>query len=219
MKMNELMTLEEVAEYLRVSERTVYEWVQKGEIPGGKIGTSWRFKRSEIENWVNRRLTTQIPDESKEFSLTVSAVLKPESVKLIKSLNKWGALDEMADLIIQTGKIKSKEELMSALRQREDLMSTGIGWGIAVPHVRLNSVKSPVMALGVSRKGIADYKSLDGLPVHYIIMIAAGRDQHAEYIRLLSLVSGRMKDDSVVKALLKAEEKELWSVFTGKDLS
>lgn len=98
-------------------------------------------------------------------------------------------------------------------------MSTGIGWGIAVPHVRLTSVKSPVMALGVSRKGIQDYDSLDGLPVHYIIMIAAGRDQHAEYLRLLSLVSTRMKDESVVKALLSAKEDEIWSVFTGKDLS
>jgi len=217
--MNEIMTLEEVADYLRVSERTVYEWVQKGDIPGGKIGTSWRFKRSDIENWVNRRLTPRIPSESKEFSLTVPAVLKPESVKLLQSEHKWVALEELADLIIQTGRMKSKEELMHALHQREDLMSTGIGWGIAVPHVRLTSVKSPVMALGVSRKGIIDYDSLDGLPVHYIIMIAAGRDQHAEYIRLLSLVSARMKDESVVKALLTAEEHEIWSVFTGKDLS
>lgn len=217
--MNEIMTLEEVAEYLRVSDRTVYEWVQKGEIPGGKIGTSWRFKRSDIENWVNRRLTPRISSESKEFSLTVPAVLKPESVKLLQSDHKWGALEELADLIIQTGKMKSKEELMHALHQREDLMSTGIGWGIAVPHVRLASVKSPVMALGVSRKGIQDYDSLDGLPVHYIIMIAAGRDQHTEYLRLLSLVSTRMKDESVVKALLSAKEDEIWSVFTGKDLS
>lgn len=217
--MNEIMTIEEVADYLRVSERTIYEWVQKGEIPGGKIGTSWRFKRSDVESWVNHRLTPHIPSESKEFSLTVPSVLKPESVKILHAGTKWDALDELADLIIQTGKMKSKEELLSALRQREDLMSTGIGWGIAVPHVRLSSVKSPVMALGVSRKGITDYDSLDSLPVHYIIMIAAGRDQHTEYIRLLSLVSGRMKDESVVKALLIAEESELWSVFTGKESS
>ncbi|MDD3807092.1 MAG: PTS sugar transporter subunit IIA [Candidatus Marinimicrobia bacterium] len=214
--MDEIMTLEEVADYLRVSDRTVYEWAQKGEIPGGKIGTSWRFKRSEIESWVNRRLTPRLSSESKDFGLTIASVLQPDSVKVLKGTTKWEVLDELADLIIQTGKMKSKEELMNALRQREALMSTGIGLGIAVPHVRLISIKSPVMALGVSRQGILDYESLDGKPINFVIMIAAGRDQHAEYIRLLSFVSTRMKDESVAKALLVADEKDLWSLFTGK---
>ena len=46
---DEILTIEEVAKYLRVSDRTVYDWAQKGEIPAGKIGTVWRFKKSEIE--------------------------------------------------------------------------------------------------------------------------------------------------------------------------
>ena len=50
---DDILTIEEVAKYLRVSERTVYDWAQKGEIPSGKIGTVWRFKKSEIETWVN----------------------------------------------------------------------------------------------------------------------------------------------------------------------
>ena len=54
--MHEIMTIEEVANYLRVSERTVYDWAQKGELPGGKIGTTWRFKSADIEKWVNDRL-------------------------------------------------------------------------------------------------------------------------------------------------------------------
>jgi len=47
----EIMTLPEVAEYLGVSERTVYGWAQKGKIPAAKLGSAWRFKRSEIERW------------------------------------------------------------------------------------------------------------------------------------------------------------------------
>ena len=49
-----ILTIEEVANYLRVSDRTVYDWAQRGEIPAGKIGTVWRFKKSEVEQWVNR---------------------------------------------------------------------------------------------------------------------------------------------------------------------
>lgn len=213
--MNDIMTIEEVADYLRVSERTVYEWVQKGEIPGGKIGTSWRFKRSDIENWVNRKLTPRLTDEIEDFGHSFKSVLSPNSVKKIKSTHKWDALEELSELIIGAGGLKSKEELMNALRRREELMSTGIGWGIAVPHVRLESVKSPVMALGVSSQGLTDYESLDGLPVHYLIMIAAGKFQHSEYIKLLSMVSARMKDEKVKDMLLKADEKEMHKIFTG----
>ena len=46
---DDILTIEEVAKYLRVSDRTVYDWAQKGEIPAGKIGTVWRFKKSEVE--------------------------------------------------------------------------------------------------------------------------------------------------------------------------
>ena len=56
---DEILTIEEVAKYLRVSERTVYDWAQKGEIPAGKFGTVWRFMKSEIEKWVSGRLSPQ----------------------------------------------------------------------------------------------------------------------------------------------------------------
>ncbi len=213
--MNDIMTIEEVAEYLRVSERTVYDWVQKGEIPGGKIGTSWRFKRSEIENWVNRKLTPRLSADIEDFSNSLKSVLSPESVIKIISDNKWDALEEMSELIIHAGGLKYKDELMNALRRREELMSTGIGWGIAVPHVRLESVKSPVMALGVSNDGLSDYESLDGLPVQYVIMIAAGKYQHAEYIKLLSMVSARMKNEDIKHKLLNADEEEMYKIFSG----
>ena len=66
--MHEIMTIEEVAEYLRVSERTVYDWAQKGDLPGGKLGTTWRFKRSDVENWVNSRISQQTPSKTRRGS-------------------------------------------------------------------------------------------------------------------------------------------------------
>ncbi|MDH3982267.1 MAG: helix-turn-helix domain-containing protein, partial [Kiritimatiellaceae bacterium] len=58
--MHEIMTIEEVAAYLRVSERTVYDWAQKGDLPGGKLGTTWRFKHADVENWVNSRISKPV---------------------------------------------------------------------------------------------------------------------------------------------------------------
>ena len=57
---DDILTIEEVSKYLRISDRTVYDWAQKGEIPAGKIGTVWRFKKSEIERWVNARLSSEL---------------------------------------------------------------------------------------------------------------------------------------------------------------
>jgi PTS system nitrogen regulatory IIA component len=52
----EILTIEEVARFLKVSERTVYDWAQKGDIPSGKIGTVWRFKKSDAVNWIDGKL-------------------------------------------------------------------------------------------------------------------------------------------------------------------
>jgi PTS system nitrogen regulatory IIA component len=74
---DDILTIEEVAKYLRVSERTVYDWAQKGEIPSGKIGTVWRFKKAEIEKWVNDRLSMN--RMSPQFSaIQVQNIVSPD---------------------------------------------------------------------------------------------------------------------------------------------
>jgi excisionase family DNA binding protein len=59
--MNDILTLQEVAEYLKLSERTVYGYTQKGLLPGIKIGNSWRFRKTDIDAWLDaqRKLTEQ----------------------------------------------------------------------------------------------------------------------------------------------------------------
>ncbi len=211
---NEIMTIEEVADYLRVSERTVYEWAKKDQIPCGKIGTSWRFKRSEIQKWVDKRLgKPRVADSPPSISL--SGVLTPKRCVILNNTNKAEALSEMINVIASAPQISNKDELTTAIFSREKLMSTGIGLGIGLPHVRLASVSDIVMAFGVSRKPITDYESLDGRPVHIIAMIAAGQNQHAEHIRLLSHISARLKDPETRQALVKARDaEEIYRILT-----
>ena len=77
---DDILTIEEVAKYLRVSERTVYDWAQKGEIPSGKIGTVWRFKKSEIEKWVNERLSSTSKSVDIPQQVKVRNILSPERI-------------------------------------------------------------------------------------------------------------------------------------------
>jgi nitrogen PTS system EIIA component len=59
-KPGELMTLPEVAAYLKIAERTVYDWVGKGKLPGFKVGTAWRFERADMEKWVQKQKRRKI---------------------------------------------------------------------------------------------------------------------------------------------------------------
>jgi PTS system nitrogen regulatory IIA component len=191
-----IMTIDEVAAYLRVSVKTVYEWAQKAEIPCGKIGNGWRFRRDEVQRWVNRRLGA----ERKRFSLPevdLGRVLPPGRILIMERGRKQEVLDALIECLSAASEVADRAALTEAIYQREALMSTGIGLGVAVPHCRLTSVAAPVMAAAVIRAAIPDYDSLDGQPVRLVFMIAAGADQHAEHLRILAAISRRIKAPEV----------------------
>ena len=88
---HDILTIEEVAEYLRVSERTIYDWANKGKLPCGKLGTTWRFKRSEIERWVDNRLSHKT-DAPSQHGEAVRDVLEPSRLVLFVAHRKRAAL-------------------------------------------------------------------------------------------------------------------------------
>ena len=99
---------------------------------------------------------------------------------------------------------------------REQIMSTGIGQNIAIPHVRFEGIETPLVYVGLSPSGIVDYESIDGQPVKIIVMILVGAEQHKEYLRILSLVVSRLKDRSLQTSLLNANEnKEIGTILIG----
>ena len=204
MPQNEIMTIQEVAEYLRVSERTIYDWASKGQVPCGKLGSIWRFKRSEIEKWVDKSLGIE-KAPGKPPSIFIKDLLSPERVLLFDTSSKKEALTYLIDSLADTPEVKNKNKLNEEIFRREKLMSTGIGMGIGIPHVRLESVEDILMAVGISKSAIEDYESLDGKPVRMIFMVAAGKDQHTEHIKAIAAISSKLKDDHLRKSLLEAK--------------
>lgn len=202
---DEILTIEEVAKYLRVSERTVYDWAQKGEIPAGKIGTVWRFKKSEIENWVNAHLSSNTRFSSSDQAVQVKNILSPERIAFINHSMKHDALVELAGVLSTAPQVKNSAELVSEILKREELMSTAIGRGIAIPHVRLSSVTDLVMAVGICKTPIADFQPLDDNPVRLLIMIAAAYNQHSYYLQTLSFFSSKLKSVELRAALEEAK--------------
>jgi len=199
------MTIEEVADYLRVSERTVYEWAQKGAIPAGKLGTAWRFRRQDIERWVGERLNTNAYRRP-TTATPISGILTPERVVLLDASSKKEVLDALVERLATAPQIKDQEELRREIFRREELMSTGIGFGVAVPHVRLSSVEDLTLAVGITHKDLLDYASLDEQPVRIVCMLAARFDQHAQYLKALGAISGLLRDPAVREQLIGAPD-------------
>ena len=199
---DDILTIEEVAHYLRVSERTVYDWAQKGEIPSGKIGTVWRFKRSEIEKWVNERLSSNSKPEEPATPVRVRNILSPDRIVFINHATKHDALVELATNLATAPQIKNEKELVDGILQREELMSTAVGRGIAIPHVRLSSVTDLVMSVGICKSDIIDFQPVDDVPVRLLIMIAAAHNQHTYYLQTLSYFTSKLKDKDLRDALL-----------------
>ena len=213
--MEKIMTLEEVAEFLRVSERTVAEWAGKGEIPGGKIGTTWRFRNSDIENWLNNKLSPRIKAETKSYE-SLKPSITSSRIAFIDEEYKSDVLNKMIDLLADVPGVNSRSEIANAIFAREEIMSTGIGLSIAIPHCRLNNVKDISIAVGITKNPIHDYESIDDKPVKIVVMILAGRDLQTEYIKVLALVSSFLKKEGVRDRLLGAETREdILSVFIG----
>ena len=211
-----ILTIDEVAKYLRVSERTVYDWAHKGEIPSGKIGTVWRFRKSEIEKWVDHKLSG-----NQYFSRTVEVHLETlvsqDRILFLNYSMKRDALLALAANISTAPQIKNPQELTEEILKREELMSTAIGCGIAIPHVRLSSVTDLVVSIGLSSVDIVDFQALDDEPVRFVIMIAAASSHHAYYLKVLSYFSAQLKNPDLRNALLAAKSPEdVYALFKGR---
>jgi len=200
-----ILTIEEVANYLRVSDRTVYDWAQRGEIPAGKIGTVWRFKKSEVEKWVNERLSPSAIGRPRDDVVQVKNILSPNRVIFISQTSRHDALVELATALSSAPQVKHSDELISEILKREELMSTAIGRGIAIPHVRLSSVTDLVMAVGVCKTPVTDFQPIDDIPVSLLFMIAAAYNQHSYYLQTLSYFSAKLKKKELRDSLLNAQ--------------
>lgn len=201
-----ILTMNEVADYLRVSHRTVSNWAQNGEIPCGKLGGSWRFRKSDIDRWLDGKFA-QERGQGQSNAPMATETLAPERVLFLESPTKKEVLTSLIGCLAETPHI-SRGELASAVFHREELMSTGIGLGIAIPHVRLPGLTQIVSAAAVSKEGIGDYESLDGQLVQIVFLIVAGSGDHTDYLRVLSGLAARLKDADMRRRLLDTTDPE-----------
>lgn len=111
------------------------------------------------------------------------------------------ALYAMVNMVHKAGKLGNKEVFYDAIIEREKIVSTGIGMGVAIPHAKLSSYDDFFISIGILRKGI-DWNALDGRPVRIIFMIGGPDDKQTEYLQILSSLTQAIKDEQLRKKML-----------------
>lgn len=138
----------------------------------------------------------------------ISEILIKEGIILnLKEKEKIEVIKELSKKLIDLGYITDAEEFFSEILKRENLESTGIGMGIAIPHTRSKAVKELVIAFGRSKEGV-DFSSLDSKPAHLIFLIAGPEDKKSEYLFTLAKLSKLLRKDEVRIELNKAKDEE-----------
>lgn len=107
-------------------------------------------------------------------------------------------------------------ELERRLLEREELGSTGIGSGVAIPHCKLPRLDDPVLAVGITRRGI-DYGAVDDKPVRIFFVLISPEGTPAEHLRVLADISRWVRSDSNVAAILEQRDRERIYELLGRE--
>ena len=144
---------------------------------------------------------------SLEHMKDISEIITVNQVRDISAKTKDEVLVELCNIASDTPNVTDPEGFLKAIRDREKVMSTGIGLGIAIPHAETPSVKDFVIAVGRCKKGI-DFESLDGLPVHIIIFMGAPERKRKEFLKLMAKIGTIFNKSGFKERFLDAESSE-----------
>lgn len=133
----------------------------------------------------------------------LSDLLVPERILELDATPKVETLRILSEACAQSAQVTNGEAFFRAVLKREAMISTGVGMGIAIPHVKIPEVTDYVAAVGRSRQGL-DFDALDGAPVHLIFMIGASDRQTREFVKILAQVTHLLKSRATREALLAA---------------
>ena len=137
----------------------------------------------------------------------VTEYTQTEYIRQLEAKDKFEAIEELARVFEKSHLCSDISSLINALKEREEIMSTGIGFGIAIPHAKIQTVSEMAFAIGISRRGI-DFDSMDGQKVNLIILVIAGEKQHKDYLRLLSNIMSILKKDPVKEMIIQSANPE-----------
>jgi len=140
--------------------------------------------------------------------MNIKEIIKKENILLnINANSKFDAFDALAESLKETGIVTNKELFIKDVLKREDECSTGIGFGIAIPHAKSKYVTEASIAVGKITGNIL-YESIDDEPIYLMFMIAVPMQNNSEHLKILSMLSRKFMDEDFRNTLKKASSKD-----------
>jgi excisionase family DNA binding protein len=210
---NELMNLRDVARHLRLTEKTVSRLAKEGQLPALKLARGWRFSRTAVDEWQSRRpsITHALPSEATGVPepLTLAGAMDVGRMNLLlRGVTKDAVLRELVRLVVDPTQQRQAEVLFQALKAREDLCSTCVNEGIAIPHARnalVGLVTKPLLAYGRHPQGV-EFGALDRKPVQHFFLLCAPTVR--EHLHLLARLSRILHNPGFRDQLTAAQSAE-----------
>ena len=147
-------------------------------------------------------------NRKKEGIVKISNYLDVDLVVFLQAESRDDAIQILVDELSKSGKLLEKKTFFKAILDREKIVSTGIGMGVALPHAKLKDLKEFFVIIGIQKNQGLDWKAIDKAPVRIIFMIGGPDDRSSEYLQILSRLTQAIKDEEIRKKLLKASSSE-----------
>ncbi len=206
----------DAASILAVSEKTIYRWIKSGKLPAYRVNEQYRFNRAELLEWATSQRVNvsadifQEPAEAGEDELTglVEALEAGGIHYRISGQDKASVLRSVVE-VMRLGDDVDRQFLLQVLLARESLGSTGIGEGIAIPHVRnpiVMYIQRPMITLCFLEKPI-DFAAIDGRPVHTLFTIVSPTIRG--HLNLLSKLAFSLREEGFKNAVLQQASREV----------
>jgi mannitol/fructose-specific phosphotransferase system IIA component (Ntr-type) len=122
----------------------------------------------------------------------------------LRGAERFGAIRELCEAVAEQGQLTDADALFRAVRQREQLMGTGVGHEIAIPHARMSALQRPVLAIGCSTAGI-EWDAPDGLPVHLVFLLLTPEREEGLQLQILAALAQAMLDPNARQRLMAAD--------------
>jgi mannitol/fructose-specific phosphotransferase system IIA component (Ntr-type) len=125
----------------------------------------------------------------------------------LEAVTKEGAIEELVDLLEGAGKLQDRRTVLADLFQREEVMSTGMQHGIALPHAKSDGTKKLCVAVGIKKSGL-DFESIDGEPSRIFILVVSPKNVSGPHVQFLAAIGSILKDPETRDRLLRAGSGE-----------
>ncbi len=222
---NEMMDLEQLARYLQRDLREVTKMASRGYLPGHKVGGEWRFARAEINHWLETQMAEYSEEQlaalekrgpsEEEQEGVVSGLLKVECMAVpLPASTRASVLKELVRLAERTWQVYDPEAILNAIRQREEMSSTALETGVAIPHPRRplpSALGEALVAYGRTASGIP-FGETHGQLTDIFFLVCCRDDK--THLRTLARLSRLLLRPGFLEDLRGAETaEESWQVI------